>query len=512
VVFSNLTFIYAFLPLCLLAYWLARSIEIKNCVLLAASLIFYALGEPVYIFLMIAAAVSAYAFAFFIDKHRGSRRAKLFLAFSVIINVSFLLFYKYTPLFVETAAQLFRLDIQAPRIRLPIGISFYTFQILTYTVDVYRGKANLQTSPVKFLLYVTMFSQLIAGPIIRYNDIEKQLDRRYVNIDRFASGAVRFVCGLSKKVLLADHAAEIADKLLGVATGVSAGLAGAAGAAGQAGAAGLAGGVREGLGVAGAAGAVGAAGGISTLGAWIGLLLFGFQVYFDFSGYSDMAIGLCRMFGFEIAENFRHPFSSKSITEFWRRWHISLGMFFRDYIYIPLGGNRRLQLRNIAVVWLLTGLWHGASWNYVLWGGYFGILLSVEKYVTKWVSAKPPAPVRWAYCFLAVLIGWSLFYYTDLSRVRETFLALFVYRPEPNAASIRLITENIFFMAFCLFGSMPWAKQLYMRFMNWSESRSGGVTAVMGSAFSIVYSAALLLACSAVRIGSSFSSFFYFRF
>ena len=513
-VFSDLTFIYAFLPLCILAYWLARSLKAKNYVLLAASLLFYGLGEPVYILLMLVAAGSAYGFAFQIDGYRGTRKAKIFLIISVVVNVSFLFFYKYAPLFVETASRLFGLGIQAPRIKLPIGISFYTFQILTYTVDVYRGKTKLQTSLTKFLMYVAMFPQLIAGPIVRYNDVERQLDRRYINAERFAAGVVRFTCGLAKKVLIADYAGSIADRLLGVAAGGSGYLGvevhrGVAGGLAEA----VAGGIRDGLGMTGAAGAaVGGLAGISTLGAWIGLLLFGFQIYFDFSGYSDMAIGLGRMMGFEFMENFRYPFSSKSITEFWRRWHMSLGTFFRDYVYIPLGGNRKHQIRNIAVVWVLTGFWHGASWNFVVWGCYFGVILIAEKYLSLLIPVKLPSVLSWACCFFTVLLGWSVFYFTDLTRAWDMIVAMFTYRPEPSLQTVKLITENLSFLAVCLIASMPWGKQLYGRALNWGERKNSYVAAVMDTSLSFIYSAGLLLVCSAVRVSSSFSPFLYFRF
>jgi alginate O-acetyltransferase complex protein AlgI len=524
---------YAFLPLCLLAYRLARSVNAKNIILLVASLIFYALGEPVYIVLLIVAAASAFFFAFKIDDNRGTGKARLFLAVSVFINISFLFFFKYAPFFVETASGIFNLGIQTPRIKLPIGISFYTFQILTYTIDIYRGKVKLQTSPVKFFLYVSMFSQLIAGPILRYNDVEAQLDRRYINAERFASGILRFVCGLAKKVLLADYAGGIANTLLGAA-GSGAGGAGAGGAGASQW---LGEGIREGLGITGGtlagglagvvgesaaganalgagalgAGAVGAVG-ISTPAVWIGLILFGFQIYFDFSGYSDMAIGLGRLFGFEFLENFRHPFYSKSITEFWRRWHISLGAFFRDYVYIPLGGNRRLQIRNIAVVWMLTGLWHGASWNFVIWGSYFGILLIAEKYLAMYVRVKPPVIAQWFICFFIVTVSWGLFYYSETSQIINMFSAMFVYKPETDAQIIRLITDNLLFLAVCFFAAMPWAKQLYERAAYWCERRNGQAAAIADSALSFIYAAALLIVCSVVRVGSSFSPNIYLRF
>jgi len=474
-------------------------------VLLAASLVFYGLGEPVYIFLMLVAAGSAFGFAFLIDGSRGKRRQRVFLFFSVAVNVSFLLFFKYAPLFVDTVSALFRLDIRTPHIILPIGISFYTFQILTYTVDVFFGKTKLQRSPVKFLLYVTMFPQLIAGPIVRYNDVAVQLDKRHIDPGRFASGVIRFTCGLAKKVLLADYAAGIADVLLGASSGGAA----YAGVENAAAVAGVAGGIREGLGMTGVTLGVG---GMSTLGAWVGLIMFGFQIYFDFSGYSDMAIGLGRMFGFEFMENFKHPFSSKSITEFWRRWHMSLGTFFRDYVYIPLGGNRRYQLRNIAIVWVLTGLWHGASWNFVLWGSYFGAILIAEKYMIKYFRVKIPAPARWLYCFLAVTISWSIFYYTDLALVGETLRAMFIFRPEADRQIISLILDNLLFILVCFFAAMPWAKQIYNKILYWSEKKNRYAATVTDLVMSLAYSAALLIVSSTVRIASSYSPFIYFKF
>jgi len=534
VVFSDLTFIFAFLPLCLLIYWLSRSIKLKNCVLLAASLLFYALGEPVYILIMLAAAASAFLFAFLIDRFRGARLSRFFLAVSVAINIGILFTYKYAPLFVATAVRLFHLNISVPQMHLPIGISFYTFQILTYTIDVYRGRARLQPSAINFFLYVTMFPQVLAGPIVRYNDISGQIDNRYISAERFAAGVIRFICGLAKKVLFADYAGGIASRLLGVvpvgaaqngAEGVQGALAGVAGGTFAGGIGGALASVASALGVStlagdagstfvGAAGAAGAAGalGVSTLGAWLGLLFFGFQVYFDFSGYSDMAIGLGRMFGFEILENFKYPFSSKSITEFWRRWHISLGMFFRDYVYIPMGGNRRFQIRNIAVVWILTGLWHGANWNFVLWGCYFGILLVAEKYLTKIIRIKLPALLSWAITFFIITISWGIFYFTDLTAVWGVLTAMFSYRPESNFQVLGLIGESLFFMAMCLIASMPWAKRLYLRIVFIGERKNGRLTAVLNSAFSLLYAAILLFVCCAVRVGSSFSPFLYFRF
>ena len=507
-VFSNIIFIYAFLPLCLLAYRLARSLKAKNYILLVASLVFYGLGEPVYILLMLASAGSAFLFALLIDSRRGAAASRILLAVSVSINLGFLFFFKYAPLFAQTVSQYFRIEIQAPRVTLPIGISFYTFQILTYTIDVYRGKSKIQLSPVKFLLYVSMFPQLIAGPIVRYEDVARQLDKRSVDPERFSAGVVRFICGMAKKVLIADYAGGVAEKLLNTKatfTGIGNVLSGAGSNLAGAGS-NLAG---AGSNLMGAATGVG---GISTLCAWFGILFFGFQIYFDFSGYSDMAIGLGRMFGFEFMENFNHPYSSRSVTEFWRRWHISLGTFFRDYVYIPLGGNRRHQLRNIAVVWVLTGFWHGAGWNFVTWGCYFGIILIAEKYVFRRIPIKPPAPVGWLYCFIAVFVGWCIFYFTDLTQAWDTISAMFAYRPEADLRSVDMIKDNLFFLCFCMFAAMPWAKRIYDKVIFWGGGRNGRAAAIADSALTFCYAATLLITCSVVGVISSFSPFLYFRF
>ncbi|MDR3277246.1 MAG: MBOAT family protein [Oscillospiraceae bacterium] len=446
-------------------YYLTPSLRVKNYVLLAASLLFYALGEPVYILLMVFASFSAFFFA----KRIAARRTKLLLAASVAVNVSCLFFFKYFPLFLETANAAVHLNLRVPQLALPIGISFYTFQILTYTIDIYYGKTPVQKSFLTFLLYVSLFPQLIAGPIVRYSDVEAQLGARTLTVEKFARGVTCFVCGLAKKVILADYAGKIADSLL---TGAQP----------------------------------------STLGAWVGILMYTFQIYFDFSGYSDMAIGLGRMFGFEYAKNFDYPYISKSITEFWRRWHMSLGTFFRDYVYIPLGGNKKHQMLNIAAVWILTGFWHGASWSFALWGAYFGALIIAEKYVFQKIRIKLPAAARWLYCFLAVAVGWNIFYFTDLTKMALSFRAMFSYIPADGFLAVMTAKENAAFLLVCLFASMPAAKTLYARGLDFLRGKSASAAGLLEAALPPAYTVCLLAACSAILAGSSFSPFLYFRF
>ena len=340
---------YLFLPICLLLYFILHGIKARNYLLLVMSLLFYAWGEPKWIILMIVTTLIDYGAGLLVDQYRGQKLAKWALAGSVVITLSFLAVFKYLGFFNQNLNQIFGAELPTQIFNLPIGISFYTFQAITYVVDVYRGKAQVQRSYANLLLYVALFPQLIAGPIVRYTDIAAQLENREMTLPGFSKGITRFVTGLGKKVLLANIAGQVATSLIG-----------------------------------------GDLSKASVLGAWLGIFAYTFQIYFDFSGYSDMAIGLGHMFGFTYVENFNYPYISKSITEFWRRWHISLSTFFRDYVYIPLGGNRRHQLRNMFIVWALTGLWHGASWNFVLWGLYYFVFLAIEKlFLGKFLEKLP---------------------------------------------------------------------------------------------------------------------------
>ena len=382
-VFSSTIFVFFFLPLCLLFYYILPGRTAKNIVLFLFSLLFYAWGEPVYILLMLLSILMNWSFGLFMDRIPSWKSGIMVTA--VVLNLLLLGFFKYYGLFVDTLNSLTGLRIPSHALPLPIGISFYTFQALSYIIDLKRGKFGVQKNPMLFGLYITMFPQLIAGPIVRYEDIEKELKERTVNFAGLGRGMVFFVIGLAKKVLLANTLGALFD-----ASGLSAGPS-------------------------------------PVLSSWTGLIAYGMQIYFDFSGYSDMAIGLGEMLGFHFMENFRLPYISKSVTEFWRRWHISLGTWFREYVYIPLGGNRVKPLRhvlNILIVWALTGFWHGASWNFLLWGLYYGLLLLFEKYVLmKW--KKMPGFLQHLWTLLAVFLGWGLFLCTTKEEILTVFRNLF---------------------------------------------------------------------------------------
>ena len=340
--FSSVSFLYYFLPIVLALYFLSPW-KLKNSVLLLASLFFYFYGEPIYSLLMVISIVSGYLHGLWINYARGSRFAKIPVISSIIFSIGLLVFFKYTDFFIENANGVFKTDISPLNIALPIGISFYTFQILSYTIDVYRNEAKVQKNILSFATYVSLFPQLIAGPIVRYTTIEEELNERTHSVSDVAYGINRFIIGLSKKVLIANTLGELVEKFNNTT-------------------------------------------GKTVLFYWVAAIAFMLQIYFDFSAYSDMAIGLGRIFGFHFLENFNYPFISKSIAEFWRRWHISLGTWFRDYVYIPMGGNRvsgAKWIRNIIVVWFLTGFWHGAQWNFIIWGLYFALFLSLEKHILR---------------------------------------------------------------------------------------------------------------------------------
>ena len=388
-VFSSLIFLFAYLPLTLLIYY-AVPRRWRNLALFAVSLFFYGWGEPVYLFLMVVSITTAYLFGFLIEKYRVSnpRRAKAAMIWSLAINLSFLLFFKYYHFFAANLSLLPFVELPVLKnLELPIGISFYTFQIMSYTIDLYRRDCGLQKNYVSFGAYVTLFPQLIAGPIVRYKDVDEQLTQRRESIDHFAAGVTLFSVGLAKKILIGDMLAAGNEyfKSLGALEG-------------------------------------------TTVGAWMTIILYTLHLYYDFSGYSDMAIGLGKMFGFRFPENFNYPYISKSITEFWRRWHISLSTWFREYVYIPLGGNRRgeaIRYRNMAVVWLLTGFWHGANWNFVLWGVYYLVILIAEKAFLLRALEKLPAFFRHLYTMVIVTVGFLIFSFVDVGEGWRCFTALF---------------------------------------------------------------------------------------
>ena len=468
-VFSSLLFLYAFLPVCLLLYFLVPGLTGKNIVLLCASLVFYAWGEPVYVFLMLAVAALNWGFGLLLEK----KRSKGLLALCVALNLASLVVFKYAGFLVENCNALFGAAFRIPQISLPIGISFYTFQALSYSVDVYRKDVGAQRSYWKFLLYVSMFPQLIAGPIVRYVDVAAQIESRESDPENVFRGVTRFCVGLGKKVLLADHVGQVADQLLG-----------------------------------------GSFTGATTLGIWLGALMYMFQIYFDFSGYSDMAIGLGRIFGFRYMENFKLPYTSKSISEFWRRWHISLSSFFRDYVYIPLGGNRRHVYLNLFIVWALTGLWHGASWNFVLWGLYFFVLLCIERLLKKQLS-KIPKPVRHILTLLLILISWNVFYHTDLGRLRESFAIFFGFADSgfTSETTNMLLRNNLPLIAICAVGcsAIPQFTGNVVGLLC-AEKREDGIGHKVYAGLTFVFDLALLALATISLAGSSYNAFLYFRF
>lgn len=462
---------YLFLPICLLLYFILHGIKARNYLLLVMSLLFYAWGEPKWIILMIVTTLIDYGAGLLVDQYRGQKLAKWALAGSVVITLSFLAVFKYLGFFNQNLNQIFGAELPTQIFNLPIGISFYTFQAITYVVDVYRGKAQVQRSYANLLLYVALFPQLIAGPIVRYTDIAAQLENREMTLPGFSKGITRFVTGLGKKVLLANIAGQVATSLIG-----------------------------------------GDLSKASVLGAWLGIFAYTFQIYFDFSGYSDMAIGLGHMFGFTYVENFNYPYISKSITEFWRRWHISLSTFFRDYVYIPLGGNRRHQLRNMFIVWALTGLWHGASWNFVLWGLYYFVFLAIEKLFLGKFLEKLPAVVGHAYALFIIVVGWVFFYFDDVSRLGQMLKLMFGFSGQAGVlpTDTVLLKNHLVFFLVAIIACIPVSKlvkALLIRF-----SRKGPVQESLAGAAGILYDVALPFFSTAALVGASYNPFLYFRF
>lgn len=399
--FSSLTFIFIFLPLVLGLYFIAKD-KYRNHILLLASLLFYSWGEPKFIVLMLISIIFNYIIALIIDKKRDKKiLPKLLLIFSLIINIGMLFSFKYLNFFITNINSIFNSNISLFEIALPIGISFYTFQILSYVVDVYRKQVPVQKNIFALGTYIAFFPQLIAGPIVRYSTIAEQLEKRKCTLSKFTDGLRRFILGFAKKIIIANNVALVADTIFNSST------------------------VTE----------------YSWVIIIIALLAYTLQIYFDFSGYSDMAIGLGKMFGFEFLENFNYPYISQSITDFWRRWHISLSSWFRDYVYIPLGGNRVKKIkwiRNIFVVWLLTGLWHGASWNYVIWGLYFFVILLSERLLTGKLLEKLPKIVKWIYAFILINIGWLIFRIEDVSILKDLFVNLVTFKSSDVVEFLRM--------------------------------------------------------------------------
>lgn len=467
-VFSNLFFLYIFMPALFLAYFIIKNNTYRRIVLLAFSLLFYAWGEPIAIFLMIGLVLGDYLFGLLIDHVYSAGAKKLWLVLAIVFNLSILGVYKYLGFFTETFNTIFRAQVPVLSLTMPIGISFFTFQTMSYVIDVYREDAKVQKSFFTLLLYVSFFPQLIAGPIVRYKDIEEQLPDRRVNLADFNDGLFRFSVGLAKKVLIADCCDTVVTSLYGLTD-------------------------------------------VTFAARWAGALFFTLQLYFDFSGYSDMAIGLGKMFGFRFLENFNYPLISRSATEFWRRWHMSLGTFFRDYVYIPLGGNRHDQQRNILVVWFLTGMWHGASWNFILWGLYYAVLLMWEKSSLLKTFEKMPKAVSFvvshAYTLFITVFGFAIFYFDKNLLKNLGYLFGFGCTGVTDLFTNSVIFDNILLLAAALFFAVPVIPTL------WNRLKERGMLPYTAERILKTLVLIAFITLASVRlVGNSYSAFLYFRF
>lgn len=467
-VFSSLLFLFRFLPVVLLLYYAAPR-RYRNGVLFASSLIFYGWGEPVYILLLLFSTAVDFGHGKMVARCKlagNMRGAKLFVTSSVLINLGLLGVFKYTDFLLGVFNTATGNQLPLLHLALPVGISFYTFQTMSYTIDVYRGNAEVQRNIVSFGAYVSMFPQLIAGPIVRYSTVAEELTKRRESLSCFSEGIVLFAAGLGKKVLIANQLGQIWDEIIHIFPEQR-----------------------------------------SIFMVWIGIFAFGMQIYFDFSGYSDMAQGLGRMFGFHFPDNFHYPYESKSITEFWRRWHISLGTWFKEYVYFPLGGSRSgkmIQFRNILIVWLLTGIWHGAEWNFLLWGLYFAALLLAEKFFLHHLLEKCPVFVRWFYAMTAVFLGWVLFAFDDMQAGILYFRQLF------GAAGLSFINERTLYIFFTnlilLAAAVIGATSLPVSFCReYIQERSRIILEPL-------FVLSVLLVSVAFLVNSGYNPFLYFRF
>ena len=470
--FSSLTFIYIFLPLLCFLYFICKNSIYRRIILTVFSVLFYAWGEPVFVLLILGSVFVNYlAGRLMHNAENNEALRKTYLIISVILNLSVLAVFKYTPMAIETLNTVAGLTLPIPNITMPIGISFYTFQAMSYVIDVYRRDTEYQRSYFDLLLYICLFPQLIAGPIVRYKDIALQIPQRKADIENINQGIFRLCIGLAKKVIIANNCGTVCEALLNNTDNRA------------------------------------------VTGLWIGMISFSFQIYFDFSGYSDMAIGLGKIFGFEFKENFDYPYMSKSATEFWRRWHISLGTFFRDYVYIPLGGNRKRWLFNVLTVWFLTGLWHGASWNFVLWGLFYGIILIIEKKIIFPVFKNSPKVITNILSYIAMffitVIGWTIFYFTDFGELTTVLSGLFGIGEIPftDVFATSIITENIILLAVAAIAAFP----IFPKLFNAAISKlkiGNGILLYTKTAYSIF----LLIISTAMLASGSYNPFLYFRF
>lgn len=465
-VFSSTIFLCVYLPLVLLGYYICPK-KGRNLFLLIVSLVFYAWGEPKYVFLMIFSILVNYIFGRLMDKNRGrQKRMKLLLVLSVVIDLGLLSVFKYTDFIITNVNAIFGSSFDLLKIALPIGISFYTFQAMSYTIDVYRNDVRVQKNLIDFGMYITMFPQLIAGPIVRYADVQDQLAERSVTTADFSEGVMRFVVGLGKKVLLANQMGAVWSEIYALG------------------------------------------GDVSALMAWTGAIAYTFQIYFDFSGYSDMAIGLGRMFGFKFPENFRYPYQSVSITDFWRRWHITLSTWFKEYLYIPLGGNRcglARQALNLLIVWSLTGFWHGAGWNFVMWGLYYFVILFIEKLFLLKALDKLPKLFRHVYALLLIVIGWVIFASDDVSVLLPYLGSMFGANGAIGGMDVYTLFTKAVLLIICCIASTELPKKLFL-------SATGAMNEKAAFTIKSVMTIALLALSMILLIGDSYNPFLYFRF
>lgn len=473
-VFSSLTFLFFFLPFSLLLYYVSPQ-RMKNIVLLCVSLVFYAWGEPVYILLMLFSAFADYVHGLLIFKYRNEQplKAKFALVSSLVINIGILMFFKYADFLVMNVNTLLGTEIGLLSLPLPIGLSFYTFQTMSYAIDVYRGQVLPQKSPIALAMYVCLFPQLIAGPIVRYKSIADELHQRKWNTEQFVEGIKYFSIGLGKKVLLANNIGLLWSNIQSQ-------------------------GVSE----------------WTVLAAWLGIIAFAFQIYFDFSGYSDMAIGLGKMFGFNFPRNFHYPYIAKNVTEFWRRWHISLGTWFRDYLYIPLGGSKKgkfIMYRNLFIVWGLTGLWHGASWNFVLWGLYFGFIIAIEKAGLLKIMKKWHPIFQHMYLILIILIGWVLFVFEDYVQGLLYLKVMFGFSTNPfmNATVLFDLYSHFILLIILIIASTPVMITVKDTIL---KNCHRNISAFISTVWSLVYYPLILVVSIAYLVDESFNPFLYFRF
>lgn len=461
-IFSSLMFLSLFLPLALVLYYITPY-KYKNLILFLVSLLFYAWGEPVYVIIMIFSTVVDFIHGQLIDYYPSKK--KFVLISSLFINLGLLVFFKYSDFLIQNINLIFNKNINLLNLKLPIGISFYTFQTMSYTIDVYYGNCKSQKNIIDFGCYVAMFPQLIAGPIVRYITIADQIDGRKLNIAKFSEGVIIFIKGMSKKVLLANNIGMLWDTIYACSVP-----------------------------------------NLSTLSAWLGIIAFTFQIYFDFSGYSDMAIGLGKMFGFDFPQNFNYPYISTSVSEFWRRWHITLSTWFKEYVYIPLGGNRTKNIRNILIVWLLTGIWHGASWNFAVWGLYFGIILIVEKLILNKYLGKIPIIFRWIYTILLVIIGWVLFSFENLTNSFLFIGKLFSIGGENfvDSNSLYLLSSYSFILIILIIASTP----IFKNILEFIKEKN---TFLHNTIISLACITGLVLNLAYI-VDASYNPFLYFRF